>query len=990
LEQQDALLQQNEAIANRESSLQNSYPAVEKQSGQRMQTLVNQIYGNGHDVHGLYLNRYAVGHLSGHPSHDHSELEAPAGSVIRSIPLSRVLQTNMPSHTVFGNEYRGDGQEYKIVTAADRTKKHDAATGVLDPAKLYHGLDNVDFKSEQTAAIGGYYDAHGPDIAQLAKDKALTQLDVQHHTGGLDQHDYESIKKVLSGQGGGKIYTLSTGTHTLAGGFRIELDSGKNFTYLSQESQPYQAFKNEGEALDAIRAHGKDADSAQAFVQKYSSQGGDPGLEHGTDAAKELQRRYGDGLRKQAFNGRKVDSTQYSRLLRGNQFDITHDPFGELIRESKKNDLRDAKQGIKSNADITAEGVKEWGGVAGEVIGDTIGVLAPEIAGAKFSNGAQIGAAAADVEKAGQKEAILGEAAESTPGARAATAGSSGITKPTEGSGPRGNLGLVEEVAKTTPRDQRLAAYASGKTTKGFSPDKDGIYDIGGEKYVPLGKHTTEELKQGVPLFRIRQQENDFRLMKPKETLPDFNAPYVQQREDGAFSATRLGLKGGMDEQVPGPSRKRPGPPQPNPGPSKKPGNSRHTSAKQQTARNYTDAHGNHPFVREDGSVDMTGYRRHLREQTARNYKNAQGEHPFVRHDGSVDTNSYHRHIRRQSARNYIDEHGKHPFVRPDGSVDMSGYNRCMRERAARSYTDELGNRPFVRPDGSVDMTGYNGSTRERIARNYTDELGNHPFVRPDGSTNMTAYRRHMNQQAARNHTDEQGNHPFVRPDGSLNKSAYYRYRRERDARNYTDAQGKHPFVRHDNSVNIAGYNRYIKEKSARNYTDEQGNHPFVRHDNSVNVPDYNRYMKEQSARNYTDEQGNHPFVRPDGTTAERDYENFIQQAVAGDRQLTEEQQKAVDELVNKVWLRMREDQDQPVIPIAKELLSENELPYTAEQQQAIDDFDVDEFDVEEFDVDAFDNEVRLRTIEEQGRPDTPTTEEMLEEFNNERSFRDS
>jgi len=86
----------------------------------------------------------------------------------------------------------------------------------------------------------------------------------------------------------------------------------------------------------------------------------------------------------------------------------------------------------------------------------------------------------------------------------------------------------------------------------------------------------------------------------------------------------------------------------------------------------------------------------------------------------------------------------------------------------------------------------------------------------------------------------------------------------------------------------------------------------------------------------------------------------------------------------------MREDQDQPDIPIAKELLSENELPYTAEQQQAIDDFDVDEFDVEEFDVDAFDNEVRLRTIEEQGRPDTPTTEEMLEEFNNERSFRDS
>lgn len=983
LEQQDALLQQNEAIANRESSLQNNYPTVEKQSGQRMQTLVNQIYGDGHDVHGLYLNRYAIRHLAGHPSHDHPELEAPEGTVIRSIPLSQVLQTNMPSHTVFDNEYRGDGQEYKIVTAADRTQKHDAATGVLDPAKLYHGLDNVDFKSEQTTAIERYYDAHGSEIAQLAKDKALTQLDVQHYTGGLDQRDYESIKKVLSGQGGGKIYTLSTGTHTLAGGFRIELDSGKNFTYLSQESRSYQAFKSEGEALDAIRARGKDADSAQAFVQKYSSQAGDPGLEHGTDAAKELQQRYGDGLRKQAFNGRQVDSLQYSRLLRGNQFDITHDPFGELTRESKKNDLQDAKQGIKSNADITAEDVNEWGGVTGQIIADTVGVFAPEIAAAKFGNSAKIVEAAADVEKAGQKEATLGEAADSTPGARLATAGSSGTTKPIEGSGSRGNLSLIDEVAKATARDQRLAAYASGKTTKGLSPNKDGLYDIGRETYVPLGKHTADELTQGVPLFRIRQQESDFRLVKPKEMLPDFNAPYVQQGEDGAFSATRPGLKGGMDDQVPGPSRKRSGPAQPDPGPSKKPSNQQRTSARRQAARNYTDEQGNHPFVRPDGSVNMIGYHRHLREQTARNYADEQGKHIFVRHDGSVDIAAYDRHTKEQTARNYIDEQGKSPFVRPDGSVDITGYYRLAKHRAARNYTDEQGNHPFVRPDGSVDTAGYYGSTRERIARNYTDERGDHPFVRPDGSVDISAYRRHATQRAARNYTDEQGNHPFVRPDGSLNKSAYYRHRREQDARHYTDAQGKHPFVRRDNSVNVAGYNRYIKEQSARNYTDKQGNHPFVRPDGSADTTGYARFTRGRAARNYTDRQGNHPFVRPDGTTAERDYENFIRQAVAGDRQLTAEQQKTVDEFVDKVWLHMVKDQDRPVIPTAEELLEENNLPHTAEQQQAIDDFDVDQFDVEEFDVDAFDNEVRLRTIDEQDRPDTPTTEEMLEEFNN-------
>lgn len=523
-----------------------------------MQALVDQTYGGGHDVHGLYLNRYAPKPIAGHPNPDPT-LEKPQGTVVRSIPLWQVLQTNMPTHTVFGNEYRGDGQEYKIVTAADRTKKHDDATGVLDPEKLYHALNNVDFQTEQTTAINGYYDQHGPDLAQLAKDKALTQLDVQYYTGGLDQHDYESIKNLLSGQGGGKIYTLSTGTHTLAGGFRIALDSGKNFLWLSQESQPYQAFKNEAEALQAIPAQGKDPDSAQTFIQKYSSLGGDPGLEHGTDAAKELHQRSGDGVKNQAFNGREVDSTQYDRLLRGTQFEITHDPFGELTRESRKNDLQDAKQGIRSNGDITAEGAKKWGGIAGQVLADTVGVFAPEMAGAKLGSGAELGETVADAQKAGPKETPLGgKVAEGEPDIRPVLADSSSTTKPVAGPGPRGNLSLVDEVAKTTPADQRLAAYDSGKTTKGLSPDKDGVYDIDGNTFVPLGKHTPDELKQGVRLYQMTRWQGYNRLIKPGGGIPDFNAPYVQQGENGAFTATRPGLKGGMEEQVPGPSQPQP------------------------------------------------------------------------------------------------------------------------------------------------------------------------------------------------------------------------------------------------------------------------------------------------------------------------------------------------------------------------------------------------------------------------------------------------
>jgi hypothetical protein len=62
-------------------------------------------------------------------------LEKPQGTVVRSIPLSQALQTNMPMHTVIGNEYRGDGQEYKIVTAAERTKKNTTTTPVYSIRK---------------------------------------------------------------------------------------------------------------------------------------------------------------------------------------------------------------------------------------------------------------------------------------------------------------------------------------------------------------------------------------------------------------------------------------------------------------------------------------------------------------------------------------------------------------------------------------------------------------------------------------------------------------------------------------------------------------------------------------------------------------------------------------------------------------------------------------------------------------------------------------
>ena len=87
----------------------------------------------------------------------------------------------------------------------------------------------------------------------------------------------------------------------------------------------------------------------------------------------------------------------------------------------------------------------------------------------------------------------------------------------------------------------------------------------------------------------------------------------------------------------------------------------------------------------------IRAYYRHLTKQTARNYTDAEGKHPFVKANGEIDMAAYYRHLTKQKARNYTDAEGKHPFVKANGELDMPAYYRHRDERAARNYTDANG-----------------------------------------------------------------------------------------------------------------------------------------------------------------------------------------------------------------------------------------------------------------------------------------------------------
>ena len=147
-------------------------------------------------------------------------------------------------------------------------------------------------------------------------------------------------------------------------------------------------------------------------------------------------------------------------------------------------------------------------------------------------------------------------------------------------------------------------------------------------------------------------------------------------------------------------------------------------------------------FTKEDGTPDIATYKRHVVEQSARNYTDAAGNHPFRNADGTGDNTAYSRHITEQSAKNYTDAAGNHPFRNADGTVDMTAYQRHVTEQSARNYTDAAGNHPFRKADGTGDRTAYKRHVTEQSARNYTDAAGNHPFRNADGTGNVTAYNR--------------------------------------------------------------------------------------------------------------------------------------------------------------------------------------------------------------------------------------------------------
>jgi Leucine-rich repeat (LRR) protein len=440
--QQDALIQQNQSTKAQQMSLLKAYPSLPKEAIARMQQWVDDTYGSGHDVTKLYLVRYGKD-PHGHPSHtEHNPALDREGAPAETIPLWKVLQDNMANGSLFGNDYNADRQEYKIVDASDVGKKYSDARGVLDPEKLYDTRGKVNFKVEHGKAVDRYYREHHDDIAEWAKQRALMQLDVQHATGNLDDSDYTSLKNVLERGEGGKIYTLSLGDntiggsgrfaadYTLAGGLRIELPSGRNFTYLPKEEQPYRPFDNDLDAIASIRDNGKDPKKPREFVEKYRSLLGDPAVENPL-AVKDMQEATVEGVFRRSHGN-------FKQLLHGNERDITHDPFGELTAASHANDSQDAWDGIQSDTDIRRATVGKWGNTGLEILA-TLPVGAEGIGAVVKGGRAALGELAA-----GEAEDIVASAA---PAGAAAGRGTAKTVAEdvAEGSG-NGNLGAIDEL----------------------------------------------------------------------------------------------------------------------------------------------------------------------------------------------------------------------------------------------------------------------------------------------------------------------------------------------------------------------------------------------------------------------------------------------------------------------------------------------------------------------------------------------------------------
>lgn len=546
--QRAQLIQENTSLHTRQTALLSSYPTVAKQADARMQRWVDTTYGPGHNVSGLYLVRYGQD-AHGHPSHGTANpaLERE-GSPAEAIPLWKVLQENMPNGSLFGNDYSANRQRFKIVDASDIGKPYGEAQGVLDPEKLYGARGTLDFKSEQIGSVERYYDENQQGIATWAKQRASTQLEVQHVTGGLSDDDYASIKQVLATGKGGKVYTLATGRHVLAGGLRIELDTGRNFTYLPKETEPYRAFENSWDAVKSIRTQGNDPARAGGFVGTYRSLLGDPGLQN-PDAIQDLQD--GSASKLDRLPTSRMGYDEVYRANHGREYEITHDPFGELVAASRRNDRQDAQAGIKSDADIRSETLKKWGGAGLEILGLLpldAGLIGELVGGAGKAFGKLLGRGA----RVGEEAAGATGTATGRHAAEAAARGPGNTLPERFIARGDGNLAVIDELDNTgqlasTPVAPRWPPKAN------VNPDE---LELLQDRAVYRDKQSNHFVRDGNDCYQVRRDQQLRAWIAVDPNRPnDFmrSMPVKLDDKGGATPLSRPKLLGGMDD-VPTPS----------------------------------------------------------------------------------------------------------------------------------------------------------------------------------------------------------------------------------------------------------------------------------------------------------------------------------------------------------------------------------------------------------------------------------------------------
>lgn len=916
--QQNSLIQQGTSTDAQKNTLLKTYPSVSKQALTRMQAWVDETYGPGHDASKLYLVRYGKD-PHGHPSHTNSNPKLDQeGVAAETTPLWQVLQNNMSNGSLFGNDYSANRDQYKIVDASDINKNYNDANGLLDPEKLYNARDEVDFKSEQTASVDTYYGNHHQDVAQWAKQRALTQLEVQHATGGVSDADYTGIKNLLETGKGGKVFTLATGQYVLAGGLRIQLDSGRNFTYLPKEDYPYQPFANSWDATASIRKYGDDPKQATDFVGKYRSLLGDPNLEN-TNAVQDLQDGSTSKLNKLPAN---MTSEEVYKAHHGREYDITRDPFGELATASHRNDKQDVQDGVKSNADIRDATLKKWGNIALEVAMD----VAPVLPGGELGEWGEAAAEGSELVGNGIKdgeEASIAAQAGARDGVAEGSAG--GVSKAgVKGTGD-GNLGAIDELKNTMPMSDQLSARlaplkADVDPQKLVLNKELGLYQDRSAGTLEGDDRTF--VLDGKNYYQVKEQDNHHVIVNPRH--PNMTTGGVPVKLDGkggveAFLDDTPGIKGGGDPSEPSTSASD---------------KERVKARDRNSARHFVNAERLHPFVLSDGSVNLGGYLKYWKDESyARNFTDEQGHQSFLLANGRGNVDGYRDFMGDQdAARNVTDALGNHPFVRPDGSINMAAYRDHQIERAARNYQKGTGKYPFRRTDGSANVVKYNNKiASDALKRRYTNAQGEQPFIGSKGETNSNAYEFYLShEQQADRFKDPLGNRPFVGADKSVDVDRYIRYepyRTQQDqrlifevrsrtppdnvdwvaykqhrsweiaARKFTDVDGNHPFLRPDGSVDADGYGRmtfpndlygpiiqqHVMEDAARYYRNADGSRPYVHRvtnlqgqEEFVDVAAYQQDLNwEIAADLHIDEHGNHPFRQPNGTVDVAGYKNF-------------------------------------------------------------------------------------------------------------------